>query len=1752
MDYKTSHKTQYVSVTKVLKALETLRELGHPYYQFVPDIEKFKNKCKETDADGFKLLFLDGSEEYEDRDSESNPEKVPPSLTDDDEEEDGSEVFEDRDSESNPEKVPPSLTDDEEEEEYQKKDCVRKWQFDYNRNTCFSDNYPEINYKEDMSNELSVAPGEGKTPTDILREVDWDIKSYPCLHPDGKNSLQCERPVKLSEQDYFTQRILNKDTRFADSLGYVFAGMAYIEKKQIERNKGISFLKGKKHKQCDGTYTYTLDDPYSVLNDIKNTPRYWQKTRNELISRLENEGPFNLFFTLSCGDQRWPENFTALLQDEKIRYEYEGGQDKVFVNDVPLEEYLQLHESKSELIRHNLLNATLTFNHRVKMFIKNIVMSKGSPLSVKYYSYKVEFALRGAAHIHGVLWLDWDKIDGLSKEEISLIKEALRKIKEEKVLSDPEKEAVVSFVDLFISCSLKNPRIENIVRAVNMHHHTKACRKYGSKCRFFFPRFPTLRTIVAAPIKMSESSPDIQKKKLSDSKKILDKVKAVLENESEMEVLCAINAEELQEYMTIKELIQKVALLLEENSNIKKDGMVLVTDALIIKSLFDSQSKEVQAMKQTLEEFLSGMNEKLENLNLKSLMKNRIIALLKKAGISGETEKDMISNYEKALSVSENGYRVILERDIDEIFVNNYNSEWILNWNANLDIQICLDFFAIVTYICDYYSKDDSGTMKFIREALREARNETLKTKLSLVVNQFLTHRQIGETEAYFRILPYLHMKDSNLETVFVATGFKDNRSRFLQKVSEDELHRCQDPIEVTGRNGFYMEKPSVIEKYMRRDCSEYEEVSDISYMQFCKRYCATNTEPNNEKAFKPQDYTKTEGDNLSNLDFIITHDFEKRKCLKKLPKYIKIKDLQPGELKYMKLRKSYVARLHKFNKTKNPHEFYYSELQLYKPFKEESELYPNNLDKCMQLYDEVSVHNNVRKITNVKKILMEHLEIVDEGTDRAREVIESNAGIIMDNAQEQDDEDCRDEGAIEHEDFLLRNPEFLDNNQLKETSGNLYKKVELYSAEKIEALTLQLDDDQRIVVDICVNFAKYIVKARKVKMNVLPSPLVVVQGGAGCGKSTVIDVMCQQVEKILRTSGDNPNCPYIIRAAFTGTAAANIQGQTMHSAFSFNFGNEYLSLGDKSRDERRTLLENLKVVIIDEYSMIKADMLYQLDLRLKELKQRSDLPFGGVSIFLFGDILQLRPVRARYIFEEPICESFQLSHHIDPLWKKFDVVMLRTNHRQGEDKAYADILNRLRVGVIQQEDMDCLSERVRPLNHPDIPDEALVITCKNEAVNKINERKLAKIDDQEFVSEAQVKTQTSRNINPITDASGAIRNTPLQKILKLKIGARIMLTHNIDTCDSLTNGTFGEVIGLEFDAMNSLTRVIVCFDNQLSGKERRKNFVQLQKLYHPRLATPIDKIEFHYSLSRKPTSTSSNAVALQYPLRLAFAATAHKIQGSTIKKPLYLVIDLRTVIEAAQAYVMLSRVQTLSQLFILEDVSAKKIYASSIALEELNKMDVMAINNRRSRKFVTSCNIKSLNCHYRDFLTTPSISTTDVICLQETWTTSNSQEFDIPGFDKHYNNGGRGKGIATFYRKKYQFIADIKQTLYQITKVSSESTDVLNVYQSAGASISSMINDISDMIDPSKETVVVGDFNLCFFSERKNPLIHFFEKKGFSQLVDCPTHVDGRLLDHVYHYSPDRTLEASLIVEQQSVYYTDHDILWISHVLYI
>ena len=302
--------------------------------------------------------------------------------------------------------------------------------------------------------------------------------------------------------------------------------------------------------------------------------------------------------------------------------------------------------------------------------------------------------------------------------------------------------------------------------------------------------------------------------------------------------------------------------------------------------------------------------------------------------------------------------------------------------------------------------------------------------------------------------------------------------------------------------------------------------------------------------------------------------------------------------------------------------------------------------------------------------------------------------------------------------------------------------------------------------------------------------------------------------------------------------------------------------------------------------------------------------------------------------------------------------------------------------------------------------------------------------------------------IKPLLDNSGAVRNNPLQQILKLKIGAHVMLTYNVDTCDSLTNGTFGEVKGFDFDHNNCVSRVYVCFDNELSGKEWRKNFVILQKMYHPILGTPIDKIEFQYSLSKKQSAASANASATQFPLKLAFAATSHKIQGSTIKKPNMLILDLRTVIEVAQAYVMLSRVQALTQLIILNSVPSHKIYASSIAMQELERMELQALNKKQVFNMVVSCNIRSIKHNFQGFITTPEILNTEVICLQETWLSRHQTGFDIDGYKSHYNGLSRGKDIVTYFRGPYSFSEDISNEAYRMTQICSHFSNIVNVYR--------------------------------------------------------------------------------------------------------
>ena len=539
----------------------------------------------------------------------------------------------------------------------------------------------------------------------------------------------------------------------------------------------------------------------------------------------------------------------------------------------------------------------------------------------------------------------------------------------------------------------------------------------------------------------------------------------------------------------------------------------------------------------------------------------------------------------------------------------------------------------------------------------------------------------------------------------------------------------------------------------------------------------------------------------------------------------------------------------------------------------------------------------------------MEYLENTEEARLFVEEAMKlQETATEMDPEGEQERDDCEDEGQFLHPDFHHLNPEELDIISEKTAKEKFFKPIDIDERKILLDKTRRLDFYQKKVVEKGIRMARIISKSRKKKNPFPQSNSTIVLGGAGSGKSTVINVLKQWLHLILKTEGDNPDHPYVMVVAPTGTAASNVRGHTLHSSFGFNFGNKHYSLSDKKRDQTRRLFQNLRVLIIDEISMIKADMLYQLDLRLREITEKENKLFGGLLIFLMGDIMQLRPCKGAFIFDQPLCDDYRLPYLCNPHWDSFEVINLEENHRQGDDHSYAETLNRIRIGEQTETDMDDLRKRVRPEGHPDLAG-AMYITCTNKTVMKMNNIRLNELKTELIEIEARNIHPTIKDFKLKLDEKGTVGGTAFLQTLNLKIGARVMLVHNIDVLDGLSNGTRGILVGVEKDSKSQIQRLLIKFDEEFQGAKKRHDNMYLARKYPG--CTPIDKYLCAYSLAKKTTVASNTAQVYQFPIIVCFAATTHKFQGGTVHKPNKLAVDLRTVFEDAMAYVMLSRVQS-------------------------------------------------------------------------------------------------------------------------------------------------------------------------------------------------------------------------------------------------
>ena len=1561
--------------------------------------------------------------------------------------------------------------------------------------------------------------------------------------------------MKLYPQRFFVQRALNKEKRFAKCAPWLYYAVAYLEQERIFRNICAVGTRGNKTVNQDGGVSYELNDAYRVLEGIPNTPRYWMTGKFELLAKLQNFGPFHAFLTLSCADLRWPANFASILlergysincaavqnEEGELVYEYEARSGNGAWK--PLMQFISedVEESYHSLIRNNVLTATRYFHQRVTQFLKKIVLAKSAPLPVKYYSYKVEFQARGAGHIHGVLWLDTDRLEKMvltpdghlvaGAEEDLYTDEPLEKplagmskpfmkMHQRQLLDEDDLRVLRTLTDLFTTCSTHPPivgeEVATIAKEVNTHKHTATCTKGGrSECRFHYPREPAPYSIVR------QALPDTMSKK------------------------------EKKETLTF---YHGLLLLVK----------TFCDDAEKVKMVMTAHNKDLET---TPELYQAGIEA-------------RIRMMCEDLGIQ-------YTDYISALSFCQMGYSVVLRRDFDEVYVNSYNKEFIRAWDGNMDFQFVLDPFAVSTYVVDYVSKDDTAVARKMQEALKNEKNLDLRQRMRKSANLYVQYRQIGEAEAWYRLLSSLKLQNSNVDCLFVSTSLKEERSARFRKATKKVIESGIECVELEGHEGLWYEFVDMWSKYLRRS----DDLIDICFAQFArmyKSYSPKKAEAEDEEG-DDDDETGPAAENTALLDnlvevmtggkqvdgndgndgddgkfFHIMTYLDNGKEGQKLPKIIELKNPKPGEVKRMTLRTRPIAiRFNQVKEQNEPERYLAKELMLYRPLTEELED-----DQVKDLYMEE--HEGRLKVSIVKAQVMPHLESVLEARHYVAETIKDldleqvgenlNAETLKDNLEIL--EEIEEHGEEEHPDFehcIPGDGEFEEDSGQERNTDSVFKPVDMPPVEDLRKRLRRLDPYQRQVVDIAVTYCKDIVKSRKPENRYPVAPLLMVHGGAGAGKSTVIEAIYLLANQILRSPGDNPDMPVCLKLAHTGCAAVNIGGHTLTNLMGFSYTAKLQSMGDKKRDRKRAELRDLKIVIVDEISMVSKAQNELLSFRLGEITNKRHLPYGGLAVFFFGDLLQLRPIKGGWIFKEDKSKDDETGvSELNPLWNLFDTLTLECNHRQGDDKAYADMLNRIRKAEHTYDDMMFLMDRVRQPGHPDLQQADLWIVGMKVPCKKRNTEAMSQLPGQAVILKATHICPSEKAFKPQIAENGTVAETGFPNELGLKIGAKVMIIANLDVADGLCNGQIGEFIDFVRTKAGRVDKLVIKLNDPKAGQDHQSKVPLLTRRYPG--CVFIGRMNHSYKLSLRSGEVGTSASVIQFPVVVAFCLTCHKVQGQSILYPTRVAIDISSSFNSAMVYVMLSRIQRISQLYICGNFTAKKITSYESAMTAVKNLEAKSMNRNPTpwnSKSPGALRIAALNCaglsaHYQDLLADHNLLKANVIHLSETsLVTEELDQFPLPGYQMKHCIVARGKGVSTYYgaqvSDKVVQLETFQGNNFQMSKLQMQEIDSINVYRSNDASIPETVARLQELISGDRPTLISGDFNLCYKTNARNNLTTQLLNNGFEQLVTQATQIMGGHIDHIYwRDSPEARFQRPT-VERSSPYYSDHDTLMVT-----
>ncbi|MBR3101810.1 MAG: AAA family ATPase [Muribaculaceae bacterium] len=407
----------------------------------------------------------------------------------------------------------------------------------------------------------------------------------------------------------------------------------------------------------------------------------------------------------------------------------------------------------------------------------------------------------------------------------------------------------------------------------------------------------------------------------------------------------------------------------------------------------------------------------------------------------------------------------------------------------------------------------------------------------------------------------------------------------------------------------------------------------------------------------------------------------------------------------------------------------------------------------------------------------------------------------------------------------------------------------------------------------------------------------VFLTGKAGTGKSTFLKYICANTKK-----------KYVVLAP-TGIAAVNVGGQTLHSFFKIpfkpllpddpDFSPRQIRKTLRYPKEKVTLIRQLDLIIIDEISMVRADIIDFVDKVLRCYSGNQRMPFGGKQLLLVGDIFQLEPVVTRDM-REILRRYYQQFYFFNA--RAFQVlglvpIELCKIYRQTDDQFVA-LLDRIRVNHASRIDIAQLNSRCNPNYQSNDDDFAITLATRRDTVDSINDEHMAALKTKEFVFEGKIEGNFPEN------------DLPTARVLTLKEGAQVIFIRN-DRENRWVNGTIGKISLLDDDK--------VC--------------VALEDGVEYELEPDVwENIQYTFNEEKNVVEENILGTFVQYPIKPAWALTVHKSQGLTFNK---VVIDFAGgAFTSGQTYVALSRCTSLEGITLLKPLSERDIIVSTAVVD--------------------------------------------------------------------------------------------------------------------------------------------------------------------------------------------------------------------------